>query len=176
MMTTRECPICKSTKVVALGEPQKRPTWYDYFLSIASIVATRSTCLRHQYGAVVVDHERTIISTGYNGAPSGVQSCYDKGSCYRERNNIPSGTRYETCYSVHAEMNAIIRARSSVRDCTLYIGSLDNQNNIPCDMCRRIMVNAEIRLCIFRHEGGIVAAEPGNLQFVRFEEVKHGQG
>ena len=145
-----------------------RPTWEQYFLSIAELIASRSTCLRHQYGAVVVDSEHTIVSTGYNGAPSGIQSCYDKGFCYREQNNIPTGTRYETCYSIHAEMNAIIRARSSVRDCTLYIGSLDNENNIPCDMCRRVMANAGIRMCIFRHEGGVVAAEPINLQFVRF--------
>lgn len=153
-------------KVIKYSE-RIRPTWHEYFLSIAKIVASRSTCLRHQYGAVIVDHDRTIISTGYNGAPSGVESCYDKGACYREENNIPSGTRYETCHSIHAEMNAIIRARSSVRDCTIYISSLDGQNDVPCDMCKRIMVNAGLQLCVFRREYGLIVAAPKNLQYVR---------
>lgn len=144
-----------------------RPTWDDYFLNIADVVASRSTCLRAQYGAVIVDRHHTIISTGYNGAPMGTRSCYDKEQCYRAENNIPSGTMYETCQSVHAEANAIIRARTDVRNCRLYIASSTDSNCIPCEMCKRLMIYAGIGLVIFKHRDQLVMAWPKDLALIR---------
>lgn len=140
-----------------------RPSWDEYFLNIADVVATRSTCLRAQYGAVIVDKENTIISTGYNGAPSNITSCYDRKICFRIEANIPTGTRYETCQSVHAEANAIIRSRTSVRGCRLYIGTLESNNCVPCDMCKRLMINAGISACIFYFNKEIVSVNPSDL-------------
>ena len=80
-----------------------------YYLSIAAQVARRSTCLRRQYGAVIVNHDE-IVATGYNGAPRGEPNCCDVGECYREAHGIPHGEQYEKCVAVHAECNAIISA------------------------------------------------------------------
>ena len=82
--------------------------WDNYFLEIAHTVSKRSNCLRAQVGAVIVGQDKKIKATGYNGTPSKVLSCMEKGECYRIKNNIPSGTKYETCRSIHAEQNAII--------------------------------------------------------------------
>ena len=85
-------------------------SWTDYFLDLAKTCSSRSNCLRAQVGAVIVGQDKKIKATGYNGTPSGVESCYERGECYRIKNNIPSGTCYETCRSIHAEQNAIIQA------------------------------------------------------------------
>lgn len=87
---------------------QTRPSWDKYFLQLADLVSSRSTCLRRHVGAVLVRDER-IIATGYNGAPKGIKHCLDIG-CFREQEGIPSGQRYELCRGVHAEQNAIINA------------------------------------------------------------------
>ena len=83
-------------------------SWTDYFIDMAKTCSSRSNCLRAQVGAVIVGQDKKIKATGYNGTPSGVESCYERGECYRIKNNIPSGTCYETCRSIHAEQNAII--------------------------------------------------------------------
>ena len=80
--------------------------WDEYFLDLAKTCASRSNCLRAQVGAVIVGQDKKIKATGYNGTPSKVESCAERGECYRICNNIPSGTRYETCRSIHAEQNA----------------------------------------------------------------------
>ncbi|MDR1159679.1 MAG: dCMP deaminase family protein, partial [Syntrophomonadaceae bacterium] len=85
-----------------------RPSWDEYFMQVAKLVATRSTCLRRHVGAVLVRQER-IISTGYNGSPRGTIHCEETG-CLRNIMSIPSGERYELCRGVHAEQNAIINA------------------------------------------------------------------
>ena len=90
-----------------------RVSWDEYFMEIAEIVKTRSTCMRRQIGAVIVKDNR-IITTGYNGAPSGCRHCTEIGTCYRQEHNIPSGERHEMCRALHAEQNAIIQA------CLLY--------------------------------------------------------
>lgn len=87
----------------------KRISKDEYYLSIAAAVARRSTCLRRQYGAVIIKNDE-IISTGYNGAARGEPNCCDTGECWREANNIPHGEQYEKCVAVHAEQNAIISA------------------------------------------------------------------
>jgi dCMP deaminase len=124
-----------------------RMTWDEYFLNIATAVAGRSTCLRVNFGAVITK-DNIIISTGYNGSASGVKSCFEKGSCVREEMNIPSRTQYEMCHAVHAEANAIIRAKhSDLKKSVLYINGKykDNRiNNKPCFMCARLILNAGI--------------------------------
>jgi dCMP deaminase len=119
--------------------PLKRPSWEVYFLKIAQLASTRSTCLRRRVGAVLVK-DRNILATGYNGAPSGVLHCEDVG-CLRQKDNIPSGERHELCRGLHAEQNAIVQAAShgvSIR------GSLLFCTNFPCVICSKMLINAGI--------------------------------
>lgn len=125
-----------------------RPTKPEYFLNIAEAVAKRSTCLRRQYGAVIVKDD-VIVSTGYNGSPRGDENCCDSGECWRQANGIPHGERYELCKAVHAEANAIINGDSeSLRGATLYLVGLENGQRLvnpkPCLMCERLIANAQI--------------------------------
>ena len=118
----------------------------NYYLSIAAEVARRSTCLRRQYGAVIVKNDE-IVATGYNGAPRGDENCCDVGSCWRERNNIPHGEQYEKCVAVHAEQNAIISAsRRDMLGSTLYLSGFEAGRPIedatPCLICARLIKNA----------------------------------
>jgi len=116
--------------------------WNDYFLEIAKTCASRSNCIRAQVGAVIVGKDRKIKATGYNGTPSKVVSCNELGSCYRIRNNIPSGTCYETCRSIHAEQNAIIQAgQDRCIGSTMYIWG----HNFICILCKRFIVQAGIK-------------------------------
>lgn len=119
----------------------------EYYLCIAASVAARSTCLRRQYGAVIVKADE-IIATGYNGAPRGEPNCCDTGECWRAANGIPHGQQYEKCVSVHAEMNAIISAaRRDMIGSTLYLVGMEGEKLIdaqPCDICRRLIANAGI--------------------------------
>jgi dCMP deaminase len=122
-----------------------RPGADEYFLKIASVVAERSTCLRHHMGAVAVK-DKHILTTGYNGAAAGVKDCLELG-CLRNENNIPSGQRTEICRAIHAEQNAIIQAAVygvSLEGCTIYC------THTPCILCAKMMVNARIkRVVIF---------------------------
>lgn len=129
----------------------------NYYLDIAQTVATRSTCLRKQYGAIIVSND-VIVSTGYNGAPRGRQNCCDIGSCLRDRLKIPRGERYELCRSVHAEANAIIAAsRENMLGADLYLCCVDPRGGgvvagtTSCQMCKRLVINAGIR-CIYVRE------------------------
>ncbi len=122
----------------------------NYYLDIADAVRSRSTCLRRQYGAIIVKNDE-IVSTGYNGAPRGRKNCNEIGRCTREVLRIPSGERYELCRSVHAEANAIISAqRSAMIGGTLYLAGRDANtgelldSTTPCSMCRRMIINAGI--------------------------------
>lgn len=116
--------------------------WNDYFLEIAKTVALRSNCIRAQVGAVIVGDDKKIKATGYNGTPSKVISCMEIGKCYRIENNIPSGTMYETCRSIHAEQNAIIQAgQDRCKDGTMYIFGHD----FICILCKRFIVQAGIK-------------------------------
>lgn len=123
----------------------KRPDWDAYFMEIASLVSKRSTCLRRQVGAVIVK-DKNILSTGYNGAPSGITHCEVTG-CLREKLNVPSGERHELCRGLHAEQNAIIQAAfhgTSIKDSTLYC------TNLPCSICSKMLINAGIIKIIFK--------------------------
>lgn len=128
----------------------------NYYLDIADAVRSRSTCLRRQYGAIIVASDE-IVATGYNGAPRGRLNCDERGVCTREQLGIPSGQRYELCRSVHAEANAIISAsRKETIGSTLYLVGRDAhsgallENTTSCSMCRRLIINAGIAHVICR--------------------------
>lgn len=131
----------------------KRPDRDTYYLEIASVVAKRGTCLRRNYGAVIV-HNDQIVGTGYTGAPRGEENCCDLTLCKREELNIPSGERYELCRSVHAEMNAIINAgRERCKGATIYVVGWDMKTGerlsvYPCALCRRVIKNAGIHTVV----------------------------
>ncbi len=119
-----------------------RPSFQEYFMGIARHAAIRSNCIRARVGAVIVDANNKVKSTGYNGTPTGVTSCLEKGFCYRKANNIPSGTRYETCQSIHAEMNSIIQAGEALcTDGSIYIYG----HNQVCILCKRFIIQAGIK-------------------------------
>ena len=129
----------------------------NYYLDIAETVAERGTCLRRNFGAIIVKNDQ-IISTGYVGAPRGRENCCDLGYCTREAMQVPSGERYELCRSVHAEANAIIHAsRNDTLGGTLYLvgkNAADNsyvENAAPCSMCKRMIINAGIVRVIIRN-------------------------
>lgn len=129
----------------------------NYYLDIAQTVAERGTCLRRNFGAIIVKND-AIIATGYNGAPRGRKNCSDIGSCTREKLNIPRGQRYELCRSVHAEANCIISApRSDMLGSTLFLAGLDAVtgelafNIEPCSMCKRMIINAGIEQVVVRN-------------------------
>lgn len=122
-------------------EQNKPIQWNEYFLEIAKTVAKRSNCLRAQVGAVIVGPDKKIKATGYNGTPTKVISCMEMGECYRIKNKIPSGTRYETCRSIHAEQNAIIQAgQDRCQKGTMYIYG----HNFICILCKRFIVQSGI--------------------------------
>jgi Deoxycytidylate deaminase len=123
-----------------------------YYLGVASAVAKRSTCLRRQYGAIIVQNDE-IVSTGYNGASRGEPNCCDLAYCYREKNNIAHGEQYEKCVAVHAEQNAIISAsRREMIGAVLYLvgysGSVELKDAAPCLICRRMIANTGIKKVI----------------------------
>jgi dCMP deaminase len=124
-----------------MGEqvPRQRPSWDEYFMRIAQEVAKRSTCLRRSVGALVVLNKR-ILSTGYNGAPSGLPHCAETG-CLRDELNIPSGERHELCRGMHGEMNALLQgARHGIR---LEGGTLYS-TLVPCSLCSKMLINTGI--------------------------------
>ena len=118
----------------------------DYYLEIAKAVALRSTCLRRQYGAVIVKNDR-VVATGYNGSARGEANCCDVGMCWREEHGIPHGEQYEKCVAVHAEDNAISQAGRAAYGGILYLAGFENGKVItakPCLMCERKIKNAGI--------------------------------
>ncbi len=130
----------------------------NYYLDIAETVIERGTCLRRNFGAIIVKNDQ-IVSTGYVGAPRGRKNCCDLGYCTRAKLNVPRGERYELCRSVHAEMNAIIHAsRAEMLDATLYLVGKEFDTGeyvksaCPCSMCTRLIINAGITTVIVRDD------------------------
>ena len=122
-----------------------RPTWDEYFLSIADLVSKRSTCLRRRVGAVLV-RDRRILATGYNGAPSKIEHC-SKAGCIREKLKIPSGERHELCRGLHGEQNAFLQAAlhgTSLKDASLY------STTQPCIICAKMIINAGIKEIVIK--------------------------
>ena len=129
----------------------------NYYLDIAQAVAGRGTCLRRNFGAIIVKNDQ-ILATGYTGAPRGRKNCSDLGFCLREKMNIPRGERYELCRSVHAEAKAIISAaRTEMIGATLYLVGRDAKSGelVPdansCSMCKRMIINAGITRVVIRN-------------------------
>ena len=122
-----------------------RPSWDEYFMEMAELTAQRSTCLRRHVGAVIV-RDKHAMSTGYNGAPKGLQHCAELGGCLREKLHVPSGERHELCRALHAEQNAIIQAARygiDIRDSKIYITTQ------PCITCAKMCINAGINEIIY---------------------------
>ena len=133
-------------------------------MDMAEVVASWSSCYQENrhIGAVIVKDKR-ILTTGYNGAPSGVESCAEKGECLRKKLNIPSGTRHELCYAVHAEQNAIAQAAKlgiSVEGATLYC------THQPCVICAKMIINSGISKVVFKY------GYPDEFSLKLFEEAK----
>jgi len=121
--------------------------WDRRMMELARYIAGWSSCYQHNrhVGAVIVRNKR-ILTTGYNGAPEGVRSCVEKGECLRRTLNIPSGTRHELCYAIHAEQNAIIQAAKmgvSIQGATLYC------THQPCVICTKMIVNAGLLRIVY---------------------------
>jgi len=132
---TKKSELKKESKSI-----RSRPTVDEYFSAMAELVSTRSTCLRRQFGTVIVQNNH-VISTGYNGAPKDMPHCIDIG-CLRDELNIPSGTQHEICRGVHSEQNAIIQCAihgESTKGGTLYV------TGYPCKICAKMIINAMIR-------------------------------
>lgn len=128
----------------------------NYYLDIAETVLERGTCLRRNYGSIIVKNDE-IISTGYTGAPRGRKNCIDIKLCIREKLNVPRGTQYELCRSVHSEANAIISAaRRDMIGATLYLVGKDAttkeyvENGNCCSMCKRLIMNSGIERVFIR--------------------------
>lgn len=123
----------------------------NYYLDMAEVALERGTCLRRNYGAVIIKNDE-VVSTGYVGAPRGRKNCCELKTCIREKLNVPRGERYEMCRSVHAEQNAIISAeRSKMIGATLFLCGKNYSdgeyvaNSNPCALCKRMIINAGIK-------------------------------
>ena len=128
----------------------------NYYLDIAQAVAQRGTCLRRNYGSIIVKNDE-IISTGYTGSPRGKLNCIETGKCIRNELGFKSGEGYSQCKSVHSEMNCIISAsRQEMLNSTLYIVGINaeynslNNSTECCSICKRLLMNAGIEKVIIR--------------------------
>ena len=148
--------------------------WDERMMGMAKLVSTWSSCYKvnRKVGAVIVKDKR-ILTTGYNGAGSGISSCVDRGCCLRVQMNIPSGTRHEICYAVHAEQNAIIQAAKlgvSVQGATLYC------THQPCSICAKMIINSGIARVVFDEgypdEFSIKMFNEAGVQVDKFEDLK----
>jgi dCMP deaminase len=132
-----------------------RTNRHQYFLDLAARCARQGTCLRRNFGAIIVDEFNTIVSTGYTGAPRKQMDCTELKTCWRNEHNIPSGSNYERCRSVHAEMNALIQAGKLARGCTLYLSGFDVKTGEitqiwPCFLCSKMIVNSGVGKVVMR--------------------------
>ncbi len=148
--------------------------WDNRFIEMAEVVGTWSSCYQENrhVGAVIVKNKR-ILATGYNGAPGGVESCKDKGECLRKKLNIPSGTRHEVCYAVHAEQNAICQAAKmgiSVEGATIYV------THQPCTICTKMIINAGIKRVVYKYgypdDFSKVLLEEAGVELINIEDIK----
>ncbi|SDG81383.1 dCMP deaminase [Desulfosporosinus hippei DSM 8344] len=147
----------------------KRPSWDSYFMQMARVVAERSTCLRRQVGAVMVK-DKQILSTGYNGSPSGLQHCAEIG-CLRQSLGVPSGERHEICRAVHAEQNALVQAAKhgvAITGADLYT------THQPCVLCTKLLINAGIIRVVYTYaypdKLAVQMADEAGLKLVKFGE------
>ncbi len=120
--------------------------WDIRFMELTEQVGSWASCLRRKVGAIIVRDNR-VMATGYNGAPTGIQSCTSRGKCLRVENHIASGTHAEICYAAHAEQNAIIQAAKygvEIDGATLYC------THQPCVICAKMIINAGIKRVVYK--------------------------
>lgn len=148
-----------------------RPSWDDYFAKITIDIAARSTCIRRQFGAVIINEQKEIVSTGYNGVVRGGPHCEDVG-CIKDELDLKSGTGHSICPAVHAEQNALIQAGRTAVGGALYI------NGFPCKICARLIVNAGIRRVVvsgdYSDQDGLKILNDANVRitYLDFEDGK----
>ena len=151
---------------------EKFDKWDKRFIDMARLVSTWSSCFQtnRQVGAVIVKNKR-VMTTGYNGAASGIKSCKERGSCLRRELNIPSGTRHEICYATHAEQNAIIQAAKlgvCIDGATLYC------THQPCVICAKMIINSGIKRIVYKDgypdEFSMQLLRESGVEIVKFEE------
>ncbi|MDO4547413.1 MAG: dCMP deaminase family protein [Clostridia bacterium] len=151
--------------------------WDDRFMEMAHVIAGWASCFQEnrKIGAVIVRDKR-ILTTGYNGAPAGVTTCVERGECLRRKLKIPSGTRQEMCYAIHAEQNAIIQAARigvSILDATLYC------THQPCVICAKMIVNAGIKRVVYEEgypdEFSIAMLAEGNVALEKYVKPEGGR-
>ena len=159
-----------TAKVRKENDDMERVSKHNYYLDIAQTVAERATCMRKKFGAIIVKND-SIISTGYNGAPAGIKSCIEKGECLRRKLEIPSGTKHELCFAVHAEQNAIIQAAKygiNISGATLYC------THQPCVICAKIIINAGITRVVYKNgypdEFSLQLFNEANVAVEKYEE------
>lgn len=145
-----------------------RPSWDDYFMEIVKLISERSTCMRRKVGALIVKDKR-ILTTGYNGSPTGCRHCEEVG-CLRQQLNIPSGERHELCRASHAEQNAIVQAAMHgipIKDSVLYVTCQ------PCVICTKLAINAGIKRIVFEGDYpdklSIQLLEESGVEYERFK-------
>ncbi len=145
--------------------------WDNRFMELAELVSSWSSCYQEnrQVGAVIVKNKR-VLTTGYNGASSGIKSCKERGSCLRRELNIPSGTRHEVCYATHAEQNAIIQAAKlgvCIDGATLYC------THQPCVICAKMIINAGIKRIVYKYgypdDFSLRLLSEANVELVKYE-------
>ncbi|MDP4126282.1 MAG: cytidine/deoxycytidylate deaminase family protein [Bacillota bacterium] len=148
---------------------RERPSWDSYFMQMAHVVAGRSTCLRRHVGALMVK-EKQILSTGYNGSPSGLQHCVEVG-CLRQSLGVPSGERHEICRAVHAEQNALVQAAKhgvAVKGADLYV------THQPCILCTKLLINVGVKRVVYAHaypdQLAVEMAREAGLEFEQLTE------
>ena len=146
--------------------------WDKRFIDMAEVVGSWSSCYQENrhVGAVIVK-DKHVLATGYNGAPAGVKSCKDKGECLRKKLNIPSGTRHELCFAVHAEQNAIAQAARfgiSVEGATIYV------THQPCTICTKMIINSGIKKVIYKHgypdDFSLELLKEAGVELIKWEE------
>jgi len=157
-----------------MAKPADRPSWETYFMNITRLVAERSTCLRRAVGAIIVKDKR-ILSTGYNGAPTGLRHCLEVG-CLREKLGVESGKMHELCRGIHAEQNAIIQAAYhgvSVKGGVIFC------TNQPCSICARMIINAGITKIYYRSGYADSLAQEllqeARIELIRVASEKRGE-
>ena len=146
--------------------------WDKRFIDMAEVVGSWSSCYQENrhVGAVIIKDKR-VLATGYNGAPAGVKSCKDKGECLRKKLNIPSGTRHELCFAVHAEQNVIAQAARfgiSVEGATIYV------THQPCTICTKMIINSGIKKVIYKYgypdDFSLELLKEAGVELIKWEE------
>ena len=148
--------------------------WDERFMSLAETVAEWSSCYQQNrhVGAVAVKDKR-VLTTGYNGAPAGIESCSERGECLRRVKNIASGTMQEVCYAVHAEQNAICQAAKlgiSLEGAVMYV------THQPCVICTRMIINSGIKKVIYKNgypdEFAKELFRQSDVELIKFEDLE----